>query len=31
MPRPIHFEIVAGNLQGAVDFYRAVFNWKIDR
>jgi len=31
MPRPIHFEIPADDPARAVTFYRAVFDWKIDR
>ena len=27
MPRVVHFEIHAGDVQGAIAFYRAVFAW----
>jgi predicted enzyme related to lactoylglutathione lyase len=30
MPRPIHFEI-HGDPEAAVDFYRAVFGWEIQK
>ncbi len=29
MPRPIHFEIHAGNPQRAIDFYTTLFGWKF--
>ncbi|MEU4672539.1 VOC family protein [Amycolatopsis sp. NPDC023774] len=31
MPRPVHFEIHAGDPQRAVAFYTAVFGWKIEQ
>jgi len=31
MPRVIHFEIPAENATRAVDFYKKVFGWKIEK
>ena len=31
MPRVIHFEISADDPERAVDFYKKVFGWKIDK
>jgi predicted enzyme related to lactoylglutathione lyase len=31
MPRPVHFEIHAGDPERAVAFYTAVFGWKFER
>jgi uncharacterized protein len=31
MPRVIHFEIPAENTERAVEFYKKVFNWKIEK
>lgn len=31
MPRVIHFEIPAGNPERAVEFYKKVFDWKIEK
>jgi hypothetical protein len=31
MPRVVHFEIPAKDTKRAVEFYRSVFDWKIDR
>ncbi len=31
MGRVIHFEIPAGNPQRSVEFYRKVFDWKIEK
>ena len=31
MPRVIHFEIPADDPERAVDFYKKVFGWKIDK
>lgn len=31
MPRPIHFEIPADDTDRAIQFYRDVFGWKIDK
>lgn len=31
MSKVIHFEICASNVQRAVDFYRRVFGWHIDK
>ncbi len=31
VPRVIHFEIPADNTDRAVDFYRKVFGWKIEK
>lgn len=31
MPRPVHFEIHAGDPDRAVAFYTAVFGWKFER
>ena len=31
MPRPVHFEIHAGDPQRAIAFYRTVFGWKIEQ
>jgi len=31
MPRPVHFEIPAGNPQRAIDFYNSVFGWKFTK
>jgi uncharacterized protein len=30
MPRVVHFEIPAKDTRRAVEFYRSVFDWKID-
>ena len=31
MPRPIHFEIPADDMDRAIQFYRDVFGWKIEK
>ncbi len=31
MPRPVHFEIPATNLQKTMDFYSHVFGWKFKK
>ena len=31
MPRIVHFEIPADNPERAAEFYKKVFNWKIDK
>jgi hypothetical protein len=31
MPRVIHFEINADNPKRAIDFYKRVFDWKIEK
>lgn len=31
MPRPIHFEIPAGNPEQLMNFYSAVFGWKFTK
>jgi uncharacterized protein len=31
MPRPVHFEIHAGDPQAAVAFYEQAFGWKFER
>ncbi|WP_276699221.1 VOC family protein [Methanobacterium formicicum] len=31
MPKVIHFEIPAEEPERAVEFYRKVFGWKIDK
>ncbi|MEV6873493.1 VOC family protein [Amycolatopsis sp. NPDC051128] len=31
MPRPVHFEIHAGDPERAVAFYTTVFGWKFER
>jgi predicted enzyme related to lactoylglutathione lyase len=31
VPRVIHFEIPADNVQRAVEFYQKVFGWKIEK
>ena len=31
MPRPIHFEIHAGDPQRAIKFYTALFGWKFEQ
>lgn len=31
MPRVVHFEIPADNPERAVEFYRKVFGWKIEK
>ena len=31
MPRVIHFEINADDPKRAIDFYKKVFNWKIEK
>ena len=31
MPRPVHFEIHAGDPERAVAFYTSVFGWKFER
>ncbi len=31
MPRVIHFELQADQPERAVDFYKSVFGWKIDK
>lgn len=31
MPRPVHFEIHAGDPERAVEFYTTVFGWKFER
>lgn len=31
MPRPVHFELPADNVERAVTFYRSVFDWRVDR
>ncbi len=31
MPRVVHFEIPADNLERAVEFYKKVFDWKTEK
>ncbi len=31
MPRPVHFEISADDVERAKEFYESVFGWKIER
>jgi predicted enzyme related to lactoylglutathione lyase len=31
MPRPIHFEIHADDPMRAVEFYKSIFGWKIEK
>ena len=31
MPRPVHFEVSAENVERAIEFYRKAFGWRIEK